>query len=66
MADPHVINFDDDNVFQADLTVKQARDLIDDLAGYDDLASELDEAQGKVFGNTASDAIAYLVITIIK
>ena len=56
------INLEDDNVFQADLTVEQARDLIDDLVGYDDLASELDAAQAKVFGGAD---ISYLIIAIV-
>lgn len=68
MADEHILKFDEDNVFQADLKVDQARELTSTLAdlGYDDLSSELDEAQGKVFGNSDDNAIAYLVITIVK
>lgn len=64
----HIINLSEPNVFQSDLKVDQARELTDTLSdlGYDDLASELDEAQGKVFSSTDADTIAYLVITIIK
>lgn len=59
------IDLDADNVYQTDLTVSQTRTLLDQIVeGYDDLVSELDEAQGKVFGGGAE--IAYLVITIVK
>lgn len=62
----HTLDLSADNVFQADLDVDSARDLTASLAdlGYDDLSSELDEAQGKVFG-ASQDQVSYLVITII-
>lgn len=70
MAEPiTTITLDEPNVFQTDLKVDQARDLVDtlgDLGGYDDLVSELDEAQGHVYGSADADTIAYLVITIVK
>lgn len=61
----NTLDLDAANVFQADLTVADARALVDELGdAYDDLASELDEAQGKVFSGGAE--LAYVVITIVK
>lgn len=59
------INLDDENVYQADLTLEAARDLIDHLEGdFEDLASELDEAQAHVHQKKAE--VSYLVITIVS
>ena len=70
MAD--VIKLDDPNVIQYDMTVDEARTLIDVIAdgeweGNVDLgafSTELDTAQGKVFGGEEGDV--YLVIQIVK
>lgn len=55
------INLEDDNVFQASLTIEQARKVLDDYEFPEELATQWDEAQAYVHqGNGKS----YLIIEI--
>ena len=58
-----VLNTNNDNVFQCEMTVTEARELAGDV-GQDALDTALDEAQAKVF--TGEHARAFVVIEIVK
>lgn len=70
MAD--TIDLNNPNVFQVDMTVEEARKLIDVIADgewegnidFHSFTSELDAAQGKVFGGETEEV--YLVIALTK
>jgi hypothetical protein len=60
------INLDDPDIFSVELTVSEARGLLDQLDNIEDvdaaLISELDKAQGDV--HSGKKKMAYLVIEI--
>lgn len=63
---PRTLDLSAANVFETDMSAEAARQLVDDLPeDVDDLATELDKAQGHVYDDDPG-TIAYLVITIIK
>lgn len=60
-----ILDLDNPDIYQAELDVAKARTLIDHLpeGDFDELASELDEAQSDVFSKKKE--LVYLVITIV-
>jgi hypothetical protein len=63
---PKLVDIDDPDTFSVELTVSEARSLLDQLDNAEDpdaaFVSELDKAQGDVY--SGKKKVAYLVIEI--
>lgn len=60
-----VVNLDNDNVFETEITVQEVRDFFDkeDATWPEDIMTVFDEAQGKVF---SGDTFSWIVIKVVK